>query len=326
MNLLFHSGATEGIMTFAHSFSEWARLSGKDLLICFAKTDHPAVTTLSEHFFGAHVKFLELKINTDLSYNHTENLKSIQDKKDNNPNLIILYHHLWVHNETGIVSKLEDLIPLKSIEDLYLHVDAVQAVGKIADWQNLIVGDIFTFSPHKFGAMKGIGFSFYIKNISFHSLFSGGGQQQGQRGGTENPLAIKSISLALNDLKKHNLQDITHKRQELEKLLTEELNGLGSVITSSHQVRCSNTIYFYFDRLTSDVAVALFDLGGICISAGSACSSGAAKPSVILSQMNLKEVAKNGLRLSLPFGLTEESYEAIQVKIRKIFQQLRQRS
>ena len=76
--------------TFAYSFSEWARLTGKDLLVCYSKLDHPAVTALSERYFGPQVKFLELQMTQDLEYDHDQNLKAIQDKKDNNPDFIIL--------------------------------------------------------------------------------------------------------------------------------------------------------------------------------------------------------------------------------------------
>ena len=81
-SLFFHSGATEGINTIARSFAEEARLSGKDLLICVSKIDHPAVTSLEENFLGPHVKFLELKRGQDLFYAHEENYKTILDKKD----------------------------------------------------------------------------------------------------------------------------------------------------------------------------------------------------------------------------------------------------
>ncbi len=324
-SLFFQSGATEAMATFAHSFSQWTLKDKKDLLICYSRTDHPAVTTLAEQNLGSHVQFHEIKINQDLSPDHLENFKYLHSQKQKNPSLVILYHHLWVHNETGLVSPLEDLLLLKSISDLYLHVDAVQAIGKIPEWNKLTVGDIWTFSGHKFGALKGIGYSFFKKDISFTALLSGGGQQQGLRGGTENPLAIKTLALALNDLKKNNLEQITQSRNALEILLKNELKGIGDVVTIPGR-RASNTIYFYFNGLTSDVALALFDLGGICISAGSACSSGASRPSVVLTQMNLVSVAKNGLRISLPFALSDETFGAIQIKIQKIFQQLRERS
>lgn len=309
-HLFFHSGATEGMTTFACSFSEWARLSGKELLVCFSKTDHPAVTSLSERYFGPHVKFLELKLKQNLEYDHVSNFKVIQDKKDNNPELIILYHHLWVHNETGAVAPLDELAPFKTIQDLYLHIDAVQAPGKVPEWKELALGDIFTFSGHKFGALKGIGFSIFNKDISFTPLISGGGQQSGLRSGTENPQGVMSLALAIKDLLNVNVKKNILQRERLEKIIENELASFGEVIICAR--KNSNTIYFFLHDLSSDVALALFDLEGIELSAGSACSSGAARPSIVLTHMGLHKVAKNGLRLSFDFELSDELLLEIQ--------------
>jgi cysteine desulfurase len=322
-HLFFHSGATEGMMSFAYSFSEWARLTGKELLICYSKIDHPAVTMLCERFFGAHVKFLELQMTQNLEYDHLNNLKVIQDKKDNNPDLLILYHHLWVHNETGVVSPLEELIQFKKIADLYIHVDAVQAPGKIPDWKNLSHGDIFTFSAHKFGALKGIGFSFLSSKISYSPLISGGAQQGGLRSGTENLQGVKSLALALKDLELVNVKETDDRRASLESFLEEELNGIGGVISKLSSSRNSNTIYFYLNDLSSDIALALFDVNGLMISAGSACSSGAAKGSVIMNHLGYKTEAKNGLRISLAFNLSLKELEEIKSRLKITFKKLK---
>ena len=319
--LFFHSGASEAFHTLAYSFSETARLSGKDLLICFSRIDHPAVTALSEKYFGPHVKFLELKRDEHLHYCHGENFEALKDKKDNNPDLMILYHHLWVHNETGEVSPLEKLLPFKTIADLYIHVDAVQAPGKIPDWQNLGTGDIWSFSAHKFGALKGIGFTFMKSNIPFHPLISGGGQQGNLRSGTENIQGVKSISLALADLLKVDVKATAKMREKLVKFLENELKDLGEILHG--EVMASNTIYFYLHNFTSDIALAVFDVNGIEVSAGSACSSGAAKASLILTQRGLQPVAKNGLRISLAFTLNEEDLNKIQDRLQLVFNKLR---
>lgn len=310
-------------MTFAYSFSEWARLTGKELLLCYSRIDHPAVTALGEHYFGPHVKCLELQMNASLEYDLEANLKLLQDRKDNNPDLIILYHHLWVHNETGIVSPLINLKSLKTIPDLYIHVDAVQAAGKITDWAKLDWGDIFSFSAHKFGAMKGIGFSFFNKSIKFHPLISGGGQQGDLRSGTENVTGVKSVALALKDLKKINIEQNYSLKEKLEKILSDELQGLGGIIAGSGKHRNSNTIYFYFNKYSSDIVLALFDLNGLEISAGSACSSGAAKASIVMTHLGFKNEAKNGLRLSLPFNLSETQLTTIVEKLRQIISRLK---
>ena len=320
--LLFHSGATEGFAMMAWSFSEWARMSGKNLLICFSGTDHPAVSSLAEKHLGSHVKFFELELNKDLTYHHEKNFSAIQDKKDNDPDLIILYHHLWVHNETGLVSALEDLRPLKLISDLYIHVDAVQTPGKIENWRELHTGDMFTFSAHKFGALKGVGFSFVRSSLPLYTLFSGGGQQSGLRGGTENPMGIQSVSLALADLLKVDVSMGREKKEQLEYFLRTELGNLGEVFSVNGKQN-SNTIYFFLKNFTSDISLALFDLHGLMVSAGSACSSGAAKPSSVLLRSGHQDVARNGLRLSLGFQTTDAELELIKTSLQQIFHKLR---
>ncbi len=320
--LFFHSGATEAFHTFSYSFAEYSRLSGKELLVCYSKIDHPAVVSLAEKFYGPHVKFFELKRDKNLSYLHEKNFEAIKDKKDNNPDLVILYHHLWVHNETGQVSEIKELDQFKSIPDLYIHVDAVQAPGKIPQWFHLQEGAIWSFSAHKFGALKGIGFSFFPKNLPFYPLMSGGGQQGNLRSGTENVLGVKSIALALGDLIKVDVALTMKSRQNLVAFLKNELQGIGGMIEGPGPM-ASNTVYFYFHHIPSDIALALFDLNGLQISAGSACSSGASKPSMVLLQMGLSEVAKNGLRLSLPFEPEDEFMEKVKEKLLNIFIKLR---
>jgi cysteine desulfurase len=269
--LFFHSGATEGLATFAYSFSEVTRVSHKNLLICYSKIDHPAVTALSERFYGPHVKTFELKRSSDLLYDHEANYQALKKLKESDPDLVILYHHLWVHNETGQVSPLEELMKFKSIPDLYLHIDSVQSPGKIKDWQKLSVGDIWTFSAHKFGALKGIGFSFFNSSLPFQSFISGGGQQSNLRSGTENTQGIKSVALALSVLVKVNVEENSQQRAKLLSFIRSELKDIGEVIDD--RLMASNTIYFYLYKLSSDIALALFDINGLEISAGSACSS-----------------------------------------------------
>jgi cysteine desulfurase len=319
-HLFFHSGATEAFHTFAYSFSETARLSGKDLLICFSKIDHPAVTSLGEKFFGSHVKFFELERDQSLNYQHQKNFDAIKDKKENNPDLFILYHHLWVHNETGQVSNPEELRSLKEIPDLFIHVDSVQAPGKIEKWNHLSTADIWTFSPHKFGALKGCGFTFFKRHIPYHAFFLGGAQQGGLRSGTENVMAIHSTYLALKDLLSVTVETTQRQRRELLEFLKNELGDSGEVLDGG--LSASNTIYFYFNHLTSDIALALFDLNGIELSTGSACSSGAAKESAVLLQMGKKGVARNGLRLSLPFVLSQDKLQVIKERMGPVIKKI----
>ncbi len=321
--ILFHSGASEAFSSFAYSFDVWSKQSKRKLLICYSDLDHPAVTSQVNKSWGDNVLFLRLEQNQDFTYSDEKNLAEILRFKRDYPDLIVLYHHLWVHNEVGSVASLENLTKFKAINDLFIHVDSVQAPGKIPDWKVLSVGDIFTFSAHKFGALKGVGFSIYSSSLVLLPFITGGGQQA-LRSGTENAMGVKSIELALKDLSLIDFKINFSRKAQLEELLTKELDGIGAVLSSDSKISNSNTIYFYFHRISSDVALALFDLNGLMISAGSACSSGAAKPSAVLMHKGLRAYAKNGLRLSLPFNLNEAELSDIENKLKVIFNKIRE--
>lgn len=93
---------------------------------------------------------------------------------------------------------------IKKQTSAFIHVDAVQLVGKTANWDMLSPElDAYTFSGHKFGALKGIGFSFVSNGTDFSPLIVGGSQQDGLRAGTENALGVYSIKLALHEMKEH---------------------------------------------------------------------------------------------------------------------------
>lgn len=244
----------------------------------------------------------------------------IKDKKENDPDLVILYHHLWVHNETGFISSLSELDQFKKISDLYIHVDSVQAPGKIENWQDLSQGDIWSFSGHKFGALKGTGFTLMKKSIPFHPLFTGGAQQGNLRSGTENPMAAHALALALTDMEKVDVKATRVKVDKIRDEFRSLLKGKGEILFEKEMA--SNTIYFYFNSLTSDLGLALFDTNGLMISAGSACSSGSAKESKLLLSMGLKDVARNGLRISFPLHDKEIQINSFTEKLSKILSRL----
>lgn len=320
--LLIHSGATEAFVTFAHSFFEFSKLKKKKLLICFSEIDHPAVTQLMNKNWGPHVSSYLLKRKINLCYDFDFIEKDLLEFKKNEPDAIILYHHLWVHNETGFVSPLEDLSRLRVSlgENFYIHVDAVQAPGKIRQWQTLKNADIYSFSSHKMGALKGCGFSFFRSSLPFLPLMTGGGQQENLRSGTENTMGVIATSLALKDLQSLDFDLKDQYRNRLVKYLSEKLSSMGAVVDFKNVA--SNTIYFYFKNLSSDFTLTLFDLHGIELSPGSACASGASKDSLVLKALNLHKFSRNGLRMSLPFTMNENLILEIESRLDDIFSKL----
>jgi len=306
-NLFFHSGATEGLNTVIHHYASRSQKENRPLILAYAQGDHPAVVETCRTQNA--IQFI-LKRDTNGDYLHEENLSELKQLKSQNPDALILYHHLWVHNELGVVSPLSEVKRFKEIPDLFMSVDAVQSPGKHYHYRELEnTFDYYTFSAHKFGALKGIGFSFSKMGNNLSPFMLGGGQQNKLRSGTENVMGVYSIKLALEDLQKIDLGDLLHKKSIVEDKLRGWLKGKGGIVADKARHRSLNTIYFYLTNLTSDIAVAMFDLSGLEISAGSACSSGAAKESEILLSLGYKEVAKNGLRLSLGFQFSQEELD-----------------
>ena len=191
-----------------------------------------------------------------------------------------------------------------------VHVDAVQSPGKIESWDLLPQEiDFYTFSSHKFGGLKGIGFSFVNEKAStFEPLVTGGGQQEGLRSGTINTMGVSSTVLALEDVKKNYnyleaFEGIKFLREEIKKKLKDK----GKVIAFDSKNKNTNTIFFTVNGKDSNSLLMAFDMAGMDVGVGSACSSGALEPSRVLLNMGFsKNHAQSSLRFSLSRMNTSE--------------------
>lgn len=317
-SLYFHSGATEGLNTITHHFVLKAEKEKRPLILAYAQGDHPAVVETCRNAHSA-ISFI-LKRNQNGDYLHDENFLELKRLKEEHPSALVLYHHLWLHNEIGVVSPLNEILRFKEIPDLFISVDAVQTVGKFHQYRDLRPEiDFYTYSAHKFGALKGIGFSFIHSSIQLTPLILGGGQQSRLRSGTENVMGVHSIKLALEDMKSFDLAQVGEFKEKLIEHFREWLKDKGALVGDKCLHPSLNTIYFYLNNLSSDIALAMFDISGIEISAGSACSSGAAKESEILLSLNLKKAAKNGLRLSLGPTFSQADYDWLTSRLDDLF-------
>jgi len=282
-NLVFHSGATEFISTFFQFDS--------DDLYVYSPADHKAALEQAYKANHTHEMSLNHHGNTDFS----ELLEAIKAHKIKFPLSQVLINYTWVHNETGVIWPLSEIEKLKS-DNVYIHVDAVQSVGKVSDWTDLKYGDVFTYSAHKFGALKGIGFSFIKMDTPFKALIRGGNQQNKLRAGTENVLAQQSIAFALSEVSYS--EELEEFKKDIEKMIQAhsrfEIIGLNSQFG-----RNNNTINFIDKNQKADLNLIKFDMQGLDISSGSACTAGSVEASHTLLSYGYHEHAKNGLRISL---------------------------
>ncbi|PSO17274.1 cysteine desulfurase family protein [Bradyrhizobium sp. MOS003] len=205
------------------------------------------------------------------------------------------------NNETGALQPVAEVARIVHEANGILHVDAIQALGKIPFEINTVGVDLATFSAHKVGGPKGVGALVVAEGLSgLEPLLRGGGQELNRRAGTENVAGIAGFGAAV----KAALQTLSEDAEQIATLRIRLENGIrgiaGATIFSDEVERLPNTVLFAAPGLKAETAVIGFDLEGIAVSSGSACSSGKVQPSHVLSAMGYDPaVAQGAVRLSL---------------------------
>ena len=201
-----------------------------------------------------------------------------------------------VNNETGVIQPVSDAATLVREAGGLLHVDAVQAAGRIPLGEIGMMADFVALSAHKIGGPKGAGALHIAKARDVAPLLTGGGQELGDRAGTENLPGIAGFGAAAQAaLKDLDDQDrIAALRDRLEDQLTD------ATVMGKAAPRVANTTALLMRGAKAETQVMAFDLEGICVSAGSACSSGKVGPSHVMAAMGLgDEDAQSVVRVSL---------------------------
>jgi cysteine desulfurase len=220
---------------------------------------------------------------------------------------------MLANNETGVVQPIAQAAAIVHAAGGLLHVDAVQAVGRIACDINALGADLLTLSAHKIGGPKGVGALIRAReDIHFpEPLIHGGGQERGLRAGTENVAGIAAFGAAAAAVHRQGTADADHMlalRHRLEAGLKAVTPGV--VIFGAAAERLPNTTLFAAEGMKAETAVISFDLEGIAVSSGAACSSGKVQPSHVLAAMGVSPALTRGaVRLSLGWTTTETDIE-----------------
>jgi cysteine desulfurase len=205
------------------------------------------------------------------------------------------------NNETGALQPVADVARIVRGAGGLLHIDAIQALGKIPFDIKVIGADLATFSAHKIGGPKGVGALVVAEGVAgLEPVLRGGGQESNRRAGTENVAGIAGFGAAVRVA----IQALPEDAQQMASLRDRLENGIrsvaGATVFSDDIKRLSNTVLFTAPGLKAETAVIGFDLEGIAVSSGSACSSGKVQPSHVLSAMGYDPtVAQGAVRLSL---------------------------
>jgi cysteine desulfurase len=227
----------------------------------------------------------------------------------------------WANNEIGTVQPIADAAVLCRGVGVPLHVDAVQALGKIPVSAASI--DLLSVSAHKIGGPKGVGALFVKAGTRLESMQHGGGQERGLRAGTENVAGIVGFGVACRLARRNKMSD-GHVAALRERLWTGISASIDGVERNSPSDGClPNTLNVRVRGARGEALVAALDLNGIAVSTGSACAAGAAEPSHVLQAIGLSvDEARDGLRFSLGPSATADEIDdvinAVTVCIRRM--------
>ncbi len=211
---------------------------------------------------------------------------------------------MYANNETGVIQPVERISELAHTNDMLVHCDAIQGAGKVhLDFAELGV-DILSLSSHKIGGPQGVGALIIREGLTLKPLVRGGGQELRHRAGTENLPGIAGFGAAA-ELVKSNVDDFQQLAILRDQLET-KIGQLAAInVFGQGMNRLANTSCLTMPGVNSETQVMGFDIAGIAVSAGSACSSGKVEPSHVLKAMGIDDdVAGCAVRVS--FGLNND--------------------
>lgn len=306
--VVFTSGATEGIHSAVLSVLHEVRVrrdAGEPIphTVLYGATEHKAVPEALRHWnllFGLGLRLLPIPVGR----NGKHDLGWLADHVSE----AALVCTMAANNETGVVSDLDGIAKVLGRSGARWLVDGVQALGKIELQLSERRIDYMPFSGHKLYGPKGVGMLYVSEGAPFTPLLTGGGQEEAQRGGTENVPGIAALGVVLDALESGDVfmsRSILHQHRER---LIGALRGAfpGIVFNAPFDGCLPTTLNFSMPGATSNELINLFDAVGIRVSSGSACSAALAEPSHVLRAMALPTwQAESAVRLS--FGLADST-------------------
>jgi cysteine desulfurase len=220
---------------------------------------------------------------------------------------------MHANNELGTIQPIAEIAGIAREAGVPVHVDGVQALGKLPVDVEALGVDLYTMSAHKLYAPKGVGALYVRKGTKLAPIIFGGHHERDRRPGTENVPGIVAFGAAA-DLAGRNLaadaERLTVLRDRLENTVLSRISGTG--INGSRWARTPNTSNLYFDGVDGEALVISLDLRGFAVSTGAACSSGALAPSHVLTAIGLSsDRARASMRFSLGHSNTVEQVDAL---------------
>ena len=301
-DLVFTSGATEANALAIHALGSGNGGIARRLIV--GATEHDAVRAAAPN-----AAVLPVDCNGVAELDALDALL-----RDSGPALVCL---MLANNETGTMQPIAHTAALCRRHGARLHVDAVQAAGRIPVDLMVLGADSLALSSHKLGGPMGAGALLLAPELSaVPALIRGGGQERGRRGGTPPVPAIAGFAAAaaIDSTPRADLRDA------IERIAV----SAGAVVCGGGAPRLANTTCLALPGIRADAQVIALDLDGIAVSAGAACSSGKVTSSHVLTAMGLGALAGQAIRVSLPWNATEADVAAFAAAYPRMASRLRE--
>ena len=281
-DVVFTSGGTEADALAVHAFGLGRR-------VIIGATEHDAIRAAAQ---GAAV--------LPVDRNGIADLDELRRSLGGGPPALVCL--MLANNETGVIQPLAEAAALCRDHGALLHVDAVQAAGRLPVHLGTIGCHSLALSAHKMGGPAGVGALLLSpENAAMTPLIHGGGQERGRRGGTPALPAIAGFAAVCSaSIDLHRLASL---RDRLESAAVRH----GAVICGGGALRLANTTSLAHAGVPASTQVMVLDLAGFAVSAGAACSSGKVQTSHVLSAMGLGALSGQAIRVSLPWNVTENA-------------------
>ena len=318
--VVFTSGGTEADNLAIIGSALAARDHGRPMLVAVSATEHKAVLAAAhavQHLGGAEAI---LPVNHDGVVDRA----ALDTVLARSPAAVSV---MWVNNETGTVQPVEEIAARCHEARCTFHTDAVQAFGKVPVSMGDLPCTLVTLSGHKIGAPKGIGALIVRDRKAVEAIIHGGGQQFGIRPGTENVAGAvamgRAAELAVAELDSH-ARKLGQLRDDLARRLRAAVSDV--VFNCEAGPRAPHILSVMVPGTDSEAMLMHFDLAGVAVSGGSACSTGAVEPSHVLTAMGVsRDLALGAIRFSLGHETTPadieraaEVFPAVVHKVRKL--------
>ena len=291
------------------------------------KGNHHIITSSVEHHAVLHTcQYLEQR-GFEITYLPVDRYGRIriEQLREAVRDTTVLISIMHVNNENGTVQPLEEICEIAQEHEIPFHTDAVQSVGKLEMNVQELGVNLLAFSGHKIYAPKGIGVLYIRRGTRLANLVHGGAHERNRRAGSENVPAIVGLGTAA-DLAK---QEQSAYAQHLDALTQRLREGLDAHIDRLHynghpDHYAPGTLNVSFEAVEGESLILRLDMEGICVSTGSACTSGSMEPSHVLAALGLPpRLAQGTVRFSLGRNTTEAEIDEVIAKLPKVIQQMR---